>query len=195
MVRPRAAPSGRAPLSRRDPHPAKPTPREGRRSGRPPPSSFMTTLTAPTLTPFRGIGRGGSRRIRRRRRARRRRWIPTPPRDACICYLSGVAEPRTFTCPSSPAGAKVQPRPSRGLEGQPLSGWGCALPPSRRQTEAEWPPSWRARNAQPPSRARSLHPPRRACRAAQRRNHGCAPRCKFSTSDLFIVDLPTCFVY
>jgi hypothetical protein len=137
-------PAGRTPPSCRDPHPAKPTPREDRRSGRPPPASFTTAPSAPTLTPCRGIDRGGSSRTRRRRRARRRRWVPTLPRGACRRYLSGAAEPRTFTCPSSPAGAKVQPQPSQRPEGQPPEQVGSMLPPLRRWTEAEQPPSWRA---------------------------------------------------
>jgi hypothetical protein len=48
--------------------------------------------------------------------ARRRPRIPVPPRCACNRYLFGAVEPRTFTCPSSPAGATVQPRPSQRLE-------------------------------------------------------------------------------
>jgi hypothetical protein len=41
------------------------------------------------------------------------------PRGAYSRYLSGAAEPRTFTFPSSPAGAKDQPRPSQRPEDQP----------------------------------------------------------------------------
>jgi hypothetical protein len=84
-------------------------PREGRRSGRRPPASFMMAPTVPTLTPCRGADRGGSRRTRRPRRARRRRRSQALPRGACSHCLSGAAESRTFTCPSSPAGATVQP--------------------------------------------------------------------------------------
>jgi hypothetical protein len=57
--------AGRAPPSRRDPHLAKPTPREDRRSGRFLPASFMMAPTAPTLTPCTGVDRGGSHRTRR----------------------------------------------------------------------------------------------------------------------------------
>jgi hypothetical protein len=58
---------GRALLSHRDQHLAKLTPREDRRSGRRPPTSFTMAPTAPTLTPSRGADRGGSRRTRRPR--------------------------------------------------------------------------------------------------------------------------------
>jgi hypothetical protein len=89
-----------------------------------------------------------------RRRARRRQWIPVPLRGACSRYLSRAAEPWTFTCPSSPAGAKVQPRPSQRSEDQPLCGQGSGLSPLRRRFGVEQPPSWRAPSVQPPSRAR-----------------------------------------
>jgi hypothetical protein len=108
---------GRAPPSRRDPHHAKPNPREDRRSGRRLPASFTMAPTTPTPTPCRGADRGGSRRTRRRCRARRKRWSQALPRSACSRCLSEAAEPRTFLCPSSLAGATVQPRPSQRLGG------------------------------------------------------------------------------
>jgi hypothetical protein len=55
-----------------------------------------------------------------------------------------------------------------------------------RRTEAEQPPSRRARSAQPPSRAQSVQPLNRARRTTRRRSPGCAPRCKFPTSDLLL---------
>jgi hypothetical protein len=106
-------PAGWVLPSRRDLRPAKSIPREGRRSGRRPPASFVMALTAPTQTPCRGAGRGGGRRTRRRHRARRQWWSQALPRGACNRCLSGVAEPWRFMCPSSPAGATVQPRPLR----------------------------------------------------------------------------------
>jgi hypothetical protein len=85
-----------------------------------------------------------------------------------------VAEPRMFTFPSSPAGAKDQPRSSQRPEDQPPSGRGSALPPLTRRIEAR----------QPPSRGdRSVKSLSRAHRAARRRCPVCAPRCKFSTSE------------
>jgi hypothetical protein len=166
---------GRAPLSRRKLRPAKLTRQGGRRSGQLPPASSSTVPTTPTWTPCRGIGLGRSRRTRRQCRARRRRQILAPPRGACSCYLSVVAEPRTFMSPSSPVRAKDQPWPSQRSEDQPPSGRGSVLPPLRRRIEAEQPSSWRAPNVQPPSRA---------CRNAQRRSLGCAPRCKSSSPEL-----------
>jgi hypothetical protein len=65
-------PAGRAPPSHREPHPAKPTPREDRWSGWLPPASFTMASTAPTWIPCRGIDREGSRRTQRRHRVRRR---------------------------------------------------------------------------------------------------------------------------
>jgi hypothetical protein len=132
-------------------------------------------LTAPTRTPCRGVDRKQSRRTRRRCRARYRRWIPASLRGVCSRYLSGVAEPRMFTFPSSPAGAKVQPRPPQRPDNQPPSGRGSKLLPLRRPIEAEPPLRWWAPSVQPPSRA---------CRAARRRSSGCTPRCKLSSSEL-----------
>jgi hypothetical protein len=177
-------PAGRAPPSPRDPHLSKPTPpQEGRRSGRRPPASFTMAPIAPTLTPCRGADRGGSHRTRCRRRERRKRRSQVLSCGACSHCLSGVAEPRTFTCPSSPAGATVQPRLSRRPGGQPPSKQRCVLPPTGRQTKAEQLLCWRARSEQPLSRARNAQPPSRACRAARPRNLRCAPRCEFSTLD------------
>jgi hypothetical protein len=167
-------PAGQVPPSHREPHPAMLTPRGGRRSGRLAPAIFTMAPTAPTWTPCRGAGRGGSRRTWRRHRAHRRQWSLASPRGACSRYLSGAVEPRTSMFPSSPAGAKDQLRPSQRPEGQPPSGRGSVLPPLRQRTEAE----------QPPSSARSVQPPSRARRAARRRSPECAPRCKFSSSDL-----------
>jgi hypothetical protein len=114
-------PVGRAPLSRRDPHPTKLTPREDRRSSQRPPASFTMAPTAPTLTPCRGVDRGGSSRSRRRCRACRRRRSQAPPRGTCSHCLYGAAKPRTSISPSSPAGAKDQLQLPLGPEGQPLS--------------------------------------------------------------------------
>jgi hypothetical protein len=133
-------PAGQAPPGRRVPRPAKLSPRGGRRSGRRPPANSTTVPTAPTSTPCRGAGRGRSRRTLRRCRACRRRRILVPPRGACSRYLFGAAEPRTFTCPSLPGGAKVQPQPLQRPEGQPPSGRGSVLPPLMRRTETEQPP-------------------------------------------------------
>jgi hypothetical protein len=144
----------RAPPRYRGPHPAKPTPRGGRRSGRRPPASFMIALIASNPTPCRGAGRGGGHRTQRRHRARRRWRCQELARGACSRCLSGVAEPRTFMCPSSPAGATVQPRSLRRPWGQPPSEWERVLSLLRRRVEAEQPPSRRARSAQPPNRAR-----------------------------------------
>jgi hypothetical protein len=104
------------PPSRREPHPAKLTPRGGRRSVRRSSASFSTAPTTPTRIPCKGTGRGRSRRTRRRHRARCRWWILEPPRSACSRYLFGAAEPRTFTFPLSPAGDKDQPRPLQRQE-------------------------------------------------------------------------------
>jgi hypothetical protein len=147
-------PAGRARPSHRDLRPAKPTLREGRRSGRRPPTSSTMAPTAPTPTPCRGVVRGESRRTRRRRRAHRRRQSQALPRGICSHCLSGAAVPRMFTCPSSPEGAMVQLRPSWRPGGQPPSKRGSVLLSSRQRTEAGQPPSWLARSAQPPSRAR-----------------------------------------
>jgi hypothetical protein len=104
------------PPSRREPHPAKLTPRGGRRSVRRSSASFSTAPTTPTRIPCRGTGRGRSRRTRRRHRARCRWWILEPPRSACSRYLFGAAEPPTFTFTISPAGDKDQPRPLQRQE-------------------------------------------------------------------------------
>jgi hypothetical protein len=78
-----------------------------------------------------------------------------------------------FMIPSSPAGAKDQPRLSQRLEDQPPSGRGSVLLRLRWRTKEEQTPSWRDPSKQPPSRAR---------RVARRRSPGCAPKCKFSSS-------------
>jgi hypothetical protein len=59
-------PAGRAPPSHREPRPAKPILREGRRSGRRPPAKSTMAPTAPTPTPCRGADRGRGHQIRRR---------------------------------------------------------------------------------------------------------------------------------
>jgi hypothetical protein len=171
---PARSPAGRAPLGRRVPRPAKLTPRGGRRSGRLPPANSMMVPTAPTPTLCRGAGRGRSRQTLRRRRARRRQWILAPPRGVCSRFLSRAAEPRMFTFPSSPAGAKDQPQRSQRLMDQHPSERGSTLLTLRQRVEAEQPSSQRARSVQPPSKAR---------RAARRKSLGCAPRCKFSSSE------------
>jgi hypothetical protein len=106
-VRPRVAPSGTGASESQRSAPRQADPREGRRSDRRPPASLTMAPTAPTLTTCRGADRVGSRHTRHRRRARRKRRSQALPRGACSHYLSGVVEPRTFTCPSSPARATV----------------------------------------------------------------------------------------
>jgi hypothetical protein len=97
-------PTGRALPSRRDVCPVKPTLQVGRRSGRRLPASSMTAQTDLTLSPFWGTGLGGDRRTRRRCRVRCWQWSQAPLRGACSHCSSGAEEPRTFMCPSSPAG-------------------------------------------------------------------------------------------
>jgi hypothetical protein len=48
-----------------------------------------------------------------------KRWIPAPPRGACSRYLSGAAEPRIFTFPSSSAGPGANPDYRRGRRSAP----------------------------------------------------------------------------
>jgi hypothetical protein len=67
-----------------------------------------------------------------------------PRRGAYSHYISGVVEPRMFMFPSSPVGAKDQPRSVQRPEDQPPSGQDSALLPLRRQIKVEQPPSWRA---------------------------------------------------
>jgi hypothetical protein len=107
-------PVGRAPPSRKDPRPAKPILREGRRSARCPPASFTMALTASTLTPCRGANHRRGRRTWRQRRAHHRWRSQALPRGVCSHCLSRVARPRMFTCPSSPVGAMIQPDRRRG---------------------------------------------------------------------------------
>jgi hypothetical protein len=104
-------PAGRALSSRRDPRPVRSIPRGGRRSDWCLSASSMTARTTRTLTPCRGDGREGGRRIRHRRRAQRRWRNRALPRGAYSRCLSGVARPQMFMYPLSQAGAKVQPRP------------------------------------------------------------------------------------
>jgi hypothetical protein len=160
--------AGRVLPSRRDPRPVKSIPREGRRSGRRPPASFMTAPTVPTSTPCKGASRGGGRRTRCRCLARRRWRSQALPRGACSRCSSGAVEPRMFMCPSSPAGATVQPQSLRRSGEQPPSEQGRVLLLLRQQVEAEQPPRRQARSAQPSSRqARSVQPPSRARRIAR----------------------------
>jgi hypothetical protein len=93
-------PAERALPSCRDLRLVKSIPREGRRSDRRPPANSTTARTAPTLTPCRGTGRGEDRWTRGRRQACRKWRSQVPPRGACSHCSSGVAEPRTFICPS-----------------------------------------------------------------------------------------------
>jgi hypothetical protein len=173
MVRLRVEPSRTGASRPQSAAPCQADPRGSRRSVQLPSANSTMVSTAPTPTPCRGPDRGRSRRTLRQRRVRRRWWIPVPPRGACSRYLSGAAEPRMFTCPSSPAGAKVQPRPSQRLEDQPPSNRESALP-LRRQIEVEQPPSWWAPSVQPPSRAHQ---------AAWQRSPGCAPKCRLLSSE------------
>jgi hypothetical protein len=110
--------AGQAPPSRREPRPAKLTPR--RPEERPAPvRQLFDGSDHPDSDSCRGVGRGRGRRTRRRRRACHRRWISAPPRGACSHYLSGAAEPRMFMFPSSLAGAKDQPHSLQRPEDQP----------------------------------------------------------------------------
>jgi hypothetical protein len=106
VVRPRMAPSGTGTpeLQRAPPRQADPPRRSEERPA--PVRNSLTAPTAPTQTPCRGAGRGRGRQTRRRLRVRRWRRIPVPLRGACSHCLSGAAEPRMFTFPSSLAGAK-----------------------------------------------------------------------------------------
>jgi hypothetical protein len=172
-VRPHVASSRTGASESQRTAPCQADPRGGRRSVRRLSASFMMALTAPTWIPCNGAGHGGSRRTRRRHRACRKRWILARPCGVCSRYLSGAAEPRTFTFPSLPAGAKDQPWPSQRSEDQPLSERGSVLSPLRRRVKAEQPPSWQAPSEQPLTRSR---------RATRRRSPGCAPKCKFLSS-------------
>jgi hypothetical protein len=118
-------PAGRAPLSHREPHPSMLTPRGGRRRDRLPPANFTMALIAPTRTPCRGIGRGGSRRTRRRHRAHRRQWSLAPPRGACSRYLTGAAEPRTSMFPRRRWGQRTNSSHCRGRRVSPRADQGA----------------------------------------------------------------------
>jgi hypothetical protein len=131
MARSRVTPSGTALLSRGGLRLVKSTLREGRRKGCRPPANSMTDWSAPTPTPCRGAGHGGGRRTQRRRQACRWQQTLALPRGVCSRYLSGAAEPQTFTCLLSPAGAMVRPRPSQRSEVQPPSARGRVSPPLR----------------------------------------------------------------
>jgi hypothetical protein len=99
-VRPRVVPSGTgASESQRTAPRQAPTPREGRRSVRLPPSSFTMAPTTPTQTPCRGAGRGESRRTRHRRRAHRRWRSLAPPTAPAVITYPGWRGPR---CPCFP---------------------------------------------------------------------------------------------
>jgi hypothetical protein len=68
----------------------------------------------------------------------RRRWQSLVlPRGVCSRYSFGAAERRKFTCPLSPAGAKVRLRPSLRSEAQPPSVRGRRPPPLRRRVKVE----------------------------------------------------------
>jgi hypothetical protein len=149
-------PAGREPPSRREPHLAKPTPREDRRSSRLPPANFTMAQTALTRTPCRGVNHGGKSMDFASTPPRCRWWSLEAPHGIYSRYLSRAAEPRTSMFPSSPVGAKDQLQSSQGSEGQPPRGRGSVLPLLRRQTEVEQPPSRWARSAQAQSRARSV---------------------------------------
>jgi hypothetical protein len=166
-------PAGRAPPSHREPRPAKPTPRGGRRRDRLQSANFSMVPTTPTRTPCRGAGRGRGRQTRHRRRVCRRRQIPAPPPAPVVITYLGRWSPGCSRIPRHWRGPRVNPGRRRS-EDQPSSSWGSAAPPSRRRIEVGQPPSWLAPSVQPPSGA---------CRAARRRSPGCAPRCKFSSSE------------
>jgi hypothetical protein len=175
-VRPRVAPSGTGASESQRSAPRQANPPR-RSEERPASACQLYDGSDRPVTPYKGADSGGSRQTRSRRLAHRRRRSKALPHGACSPCLSGAAEPRTSMCPSSPAAATVQPPPSRRPRGQPPSGRGSILPPLRRWTKAEQPPSWRARSAQPPNKA---------CRAARRGNPRSAPRCEFSTLDFLL---------
>jgi hypothetical protein len=134
-------PTGLAPPSRRDPRPAKTTLREGRRSSRRPPTTSMMDPTAPTPTLCRGTDCGevfGLSVDAERTAGGGAKRCPV------VLAASVVAGPQMFTCPSSSAGATIQPRLSQKTGGQPPSKRGSMLSSLRRQSEAGQPPSWLA---------------------------------------------------
>jgi hypothetical protein len=102
-------PAGRVPPRHRDPHLARTTLQEGRRSGQRPPNSFSMALTAPTPNPCRGTNRGGNRRTQRRRRAHCRWWSQVVPRGVCSHCLSGVVGPRCSRVPCRWRGPQSNP--------------------------------------------------------------------------------------
>jgi hypothetical protein len=118
MVRSRAVPSGTGASEPQRSAPIKSIPREGRRSGRCPPASSMTALTAQTLTPseasVEGEVVGLGVHAERATSGVAKRWPVTM--QTLLIRGSGA---RTFMCPSSPAGATVQPRPLRRPGEQP----------------------------------------------------------------------------
>jgi hypothetical protein len=142
-------PAGREPPSRRDPRLAKPTLREGRRSGRRPLTSFTMAPTTPTPIPCRGADRGESRRTRRRRRAHRRRQSQALPRGVCSHCLSKSGGPGCSRVPHRQRGPQSNPDRRGGQGVSPRAGGGEVLLLSRQRTEAELPLSWRAQSAQP----------------------------------------------
>jgi hypothetical protein len=115
-VRPRVTPSGTGTPELQRTAPRQADPREGQRSGRLSPASFMMVPTAPTRTPYRGVDHDGSRRTRRQRRACRRRGVWRRPAAPAVITYPG-AEPQTSMFPSSPTGAKDQFRLSSGSRG------------------------------------------------------------------------------
>jgi hypothetical protein len=109
---------------------------------------------ARTLTPCRGAGLGGGRRIRHRRRARRRWRNRALSRGAYSHCLSGVAGPRMFMCPLSQAGPWYNPgrcggqRDSPPANGRSARDGGLKACHSRAGLEARHP---RAGHVGPPS--------------------------------------------
>jgi hypothetical protein len=105
-------PAGRVLPSRGGLRLVKSTLREGRRKGLRPPANSTTDRSAPTLTPCRGAGRGGSHRTRRRCRVRRRwRSLVPPPRHLQSLLIQGDGAPDVHVSLVA-GGATVRPRPS-----------------------------------------------------------------------------------
>jgi hypothetical protein len=92
--------------------------------------------------------------------------------SAVVTY-PGRRSPRCSRFPCRQWGPRIDPGRRRGRRISPQA-VGERIAPLRRRIEEELPPSRRAPSVQPPSWAH---------RAARRRSPGCAPKCKFSSSE------------